>query len=1114
MRKPADPLAPRRLYAPLAPLAIGLAAGVVVDRFGLSLATSTWAMLAVAAGVIALVRPANWLLFLAFAMVGGGWHHQRWNDLAADDLARDDWVTPRPAWLRGTIVEGPHHYPEDAAHEDGSTRLVLDTRGASDGERWHAASGRILVYINGNVTNLACGDAVFAAGTIEAIFGPRNPGETDRRDRLRADGIRLRMSVKSPESAWPDPDGSPDFWSRWVGSARERSQSMLVSGLDPDVSALGAALLLGRREAVDPDLNDAFARTGTTHLLAISGLHLQALAQVLFWLFLIVGMPWKRAYLGVLIATLLYAALVGFAPSVTRSVAMTILVCAGGLGDRCSTLANRLALAALITMAINPSHLFDAGCQLSFLAVMVLFWGVPAVMPKRRVLEPDDHATPKARIDALERKLEPPWKPASRRFAWRLVEGLVASVVVWAAAIPLVALWFHTVSPIGILLNLPLIPLTTLALFCAGFTLLASMVWAPLGYPSGYVCGVLLRWTMAAVNWGASVRGGWIFTPGPSLACVLLLYGLLAMASWATFRRWAVRLALWGALAIASVVVLGMVLYPDRPATLEADVLAVDHGLCVIVQGTDGRVIVYDCGKMRDPKVGRRVIAPALWSRGVSQINTLILSHADSDHYNGLTDLLDRFSLGEVRVPPGFGGKRNPEAERLLETVRARHIPIRGIAAGDRLDLGGGRIDVLHPPRGWDASAPDNAGSVVANVVDVNGGHGLLLTGDLDGVGSTEFAARSRPAFAAMLAPHHGGRTANPGWLYAWAVPRRVIVSQKRPASTSRDPLAMLGSSGVVVDRTWKTGAVKLKIGRPVELPRPMFAMMGPVGVRAIWMGLGLVLGLAICAISAIVEWGAWTLVMPGRRLLGSQIEPTPWEPVEVVAKDGAKLHGACLRRESPLGTVLFLHGFGEDRTAMRGRAEALHHRGWTVAVLDARGRGRSEGDRTAFGGREADDLRAWLDVLNDHPGPILAWGRSMGAAIAARAAVEDSRISAVILEAPYADLRDAVAAWIARMHLPRAFALPILWRAERLAGVSLHEPRPIDVAPRVDRPVLILHGTDDSVVPPADVRRLAGAFPGAVQVIEIDGAKHGDVFDRGGEELIEQIAAWAARPG
>ena len=114
-----------------------------------------------------------------------------------------------------------------------------------------------------------------------------------------------------------------------------------------------------------------------------------------------------------------------------------------------------------MTMGLNPSDLFDAGCQLSFLAVMALTWGVPALLPRTRALDPDDHGTPAARLDALERRLEGPWKAAGRRVRRKLVGLVVASIVVWAAAIPLVALRFHTVSPIGILLNLPLIPVTT-----------------------------------------------------------------------------------------------------------------------------------------------------------------------------------------------------------------------------------------------------------------------------------------------------------------------------------------------------------------------------------------------------------------------------------------------------------------------------------------------------------------------------------------------------------------------------------------------------------------------------------------------------------------------------
>src|SRR5206468_3490886 len=108
----------------------------------------------------------------------------------------------------------------------------------------------------------------------------------------------------------------------------------------------------------------------------------------------------------------------------------------------------------------------------------------------------------------------------------------------------------------------------------------------------------------------------------------------------------------------------------------EADVLAVGHGLAVIVQGNDGRVLLYDCGKLGDPKVGRKTIAPALWWRGLRRIDTIVLSHADSDHFNGLDDLLDRFAIGIVRVPPGFGGPDNPLAEELLERVRRKGVAL------------------------------------------------------------------------------------------------------------------------------------------------------------------------------------------------------------------------------------------------------------------------------------------------------------------------------------------------------------------------------------------------------------------------------------------------------
>ena len=112
--------------------------------------------------------------------------------------------------------------------------------------------------------------------------------------------------------------------------------------------------------------------------------------------------------------------------------------------------------------------------------------------------------------------------------------------------------------------------------------------------------------------------------------------------------------------------------------------------------------LLYDCGRMGDPSVGRRIIAPALWSCGITRIDEVILSHADQDHYNGLPDLLDRFAVGTVRIPPGFGGPANPggrpadrrrSARGASRSGRPRR-PSRGRPAGVR-------FAVQHPPAGW-----------------------------------------------------------------------------------------------------------------------------------------------------------------------------------------------------------------------------------------------------------------------------------------------------------------------------------------------------------------------------------------------------------------------------
>jgi competence protein ComEC len=367
----------RARIEPLAPLAFAVSTGIVVDRYFEPLGTFAWSVSAAALASIAAVawRPrwvGGWAIVAAFVALGGAWHHYWWSDLAPGDLARATW-TPgerRPCWVRGVPVEAStFRAGDDGPRDRGSTRTVLALTGINDGRGWRPASGKLQTWIAGDRSDLEAGSPIEAAGLIAPIEGPVNPGEVDFRPILRSRGIRLRLSVDEPSGVWPDPEGADWPLTRYLGVIRERAARLLASGLDPAVVPLAQALLLGRREAVDPEVNDAFARTGTTHLLAISGLHLQVLAVALGACVRAMGIGRKGANGVVIAGTVTYAVLVGLAPSVVRSAVMTLGGCFAGMKDRCVGRANLLSGAALATLLHNPADLFDVGCQLSFLAV-------------------------------------------------------------------------------------------------------------------------------------------------------------------------------------------------------------------------------------------------------------------------------------------------------------------------------------------------------------------------------------------------------------------------------------------------------------------------------------------------------------------------------------------------------------------------------------------------------------------------------------------------------------------------------------------------------------------------------------------------------------------------
>ena len=752
-----------------------------------------------------------------------------------------------------------------------------------------------------------------------------------------------------------------------------------------------------------------------------------------------------------------------------------------------------------------------------------LIWVVPPVL--RWFQRPRDP------LDALEEEFEPWWRFLARAAGGIVAWSVAASVVVWAVTLPLVMLRFHLVSPACIVLNVPLVPLTSFALLLAGITLLLGAVWTPLGLPAAWLCNQCLHATDWLVRSGLSWRWGHWFTTGPSPGWVVAVYALLALAVVATAGGWALRKVAWGGVLVL-VLLAPAGRAPRGPR--EAVVLNVGHGLAVVIQTGPGHAVLYDCGKMRDPHVGRRVIAPALWALGVSHLDRVILSHADVDHYNGLDDLLDRFPIGGVLVPAGFAGPPNPGATRLLESVRSRGdshpgaCPRRSAGAGRRPGRDGPPSRAEHAGR-----APDNDRSLVLDVAD--SGRHLLLTGDLDGSGLPELIAGPRRRIDVLVAPHHGGRTANPPWLYDWARPAAVLVSQRAPLpGPGRTRLPGTRGNPAPADASLRGPPVAMVV-REIEHPivPPIANGRAPVGPGRPAAGLhharrvtpGRLGPRGGCARRLRGRAGRMQRARGrGVRRLGAGAagRAAPRERAADLGGDPRprartaclwRRDGGALRRRPAGRSCCFTASGRTGRRCWVGPRSSWSEAGTSRCSIPGAGAGaETPGPRSGPGRAGTSPSGSTSSAGTVGPGfePI-AWGRSMGAAIALQTAARDHRLKALILEAPYARLHDSIARSLASRRLPAMLAGALLRRAGGIAGCELDHPCPEDAARAVRIPVLILHGSEDRIAPPSEVQRLASALPGPPGVVVVPGAHHGDIFEIGGAELTDRIADFLA---
>lgn len=551
------------------------------------------------------------------------------------------------------------------------------------------------------------------------------------------------------------------------------------------------SVLYGVHAAPLPEnIVEAFRRSGTIHLLVVSGTQVAFLVGLL--LALSSGLPrWIRLWL--LAPTLLfYVFLTGEPPSIVRAAIVGLVGVIAVLWGRDIEPLNALAFAGLVVLIAKPTDLFNVGLQLSFAAC----WGIITLAgPATRWLS---------------------------RFLPRPVALLVAATCgAQAGVTPLLAHYFTDVSLVAPLANLVAVPTAAGLLF----TGLATCLAAPLGHGVAHLLGGIAHGLTHLLLGAAFAFGKWpgavvhVSPPGALWLCVA--FGVAALTSvfdHEVLRRWLLPERLVTAAVVAVTLTVGWVTWRHcRPRPLVVTVLDVGQGDSLVIQSPTGRTVLVDGGShdRMNTGVGQRVIVPYLRQAGVTKLEAILLTHRHEDHVNGTPSVLLEVPTARLLDPQGPPGEFT-DYEGVRALARRQGLVVARLRRGAVLNLGGGaRLWVLWPPEQWVEGTRDdeNNNSLVLKLT--YGRTSFLLTGDLEDEGERHLLGYHDDLRSTVLkAGHHGGRgTTSQAFLDA-VQPRICVISvgrHNRFGHPAAETLQRLGHTRVRIYRTDYDGAVTFR---------------------------------------------------------------------------------------------------------------------------------------------------------------------------------------------------------------------------------------------------------------------------------------------------------------
>jgi competence protein ComEC len=764
---------------PAALAAFGLATGIALPPIG-----SKWMVPAFSVASIVLLAMLIWrrtfilvfLLFVALVLLGQQLITRDTVSYTATTLSRIASMKPANPVMIGTLEE-----IDEATSE---YLLIFKTDSISIGSQAAIpVDGRIVLRLSKNdrtgvpLPEEGSGMRVFCS--LEPFHTPTNPHEFARELKLQttthteATGfIHSRYDyyiLRAPQQ---------NILSQFGHELQSIHQSLLTL-LDSAIEERNArgfveAVVLGDRSDMDKETLNDFTTSGVAHILAVSGFNVAIVSLVVAQLLRIFGIYWLRTRISItMLMVLLYSAIVGFQPSVVRALLMIELYLLAKLLERKPDPLNIVMSAAAINLLLRPYDLFDVGFQLSYAGVL----GMILIAPKIRWLllpETDNnqsfHKQPK----------HPQWR--------KILEASALSLGASIASYPVIASHFYRISFIGLVANIPLIPLsaiiTALGFLLLPITAISSWLGHLYGDATAYLSDLLLLLTKLSAHVPSAAHAAaspsWIFLVLLGLA---VIFCLRSSTRPQFLGRLSISLSFFFMLSTCGVPFTNSVL-ANNDGKLQVLFFDVGQGDCILIHTPDGKNYFVDFGRidMEGNANIERTALPFLRAEDITQIDGGFISHMHTDHYGGAPVLLENCSVSSLMTS---GERVTGPTARLLDTLsEAQHTRLRVLSRGDTLQLGDGlTLYVLYPDRHIpEAKLTEygeniHSGMLAFRLVYRN--TSFLFLGDAERKGEEEMLASYGDQLHSNVVKvaHHGSLTSSSKDFVAVTNPQYAIIS-------------------------------------------------------------------------------------------------------------------------------------------------------------------------------------------------------------------------------------------------------------------------------------------------------------------------------------------------